>query len=115
MLLMASLMLVQPHPHLDNYDPLPNTPQPPAVEVEVSAPVVQTSYWDAVAECESSGRWDLNEGLFDGGLQFLPSTWDAFKPDGFPDYAYQATREQQIAVAELTQAGSASDPWPNCP
>src|SRR5712691_460669 len=32
--------------------------------------------WVAVARCESGMRWWLNVGSFDGGLQFLPSTWD---------------------------------------
>lgn len=31
---------------------------------------------DRMARCESSGRWFLN-GIFDGGLQFHPRTWNA--------------------------------------
>lgn len=113
---MASLMLTVPSSHLAP-DSLPRTPNPPPEPVVQVLPmrITNEGYWDAVAFCESSGHWDLNVGLYDGGLQFLPSTWTAFKPDGYPDYAYQATREQQIHVAELTQAGSANDPWPNCP
>lgn len=31
---------------------------------------------DAIAACESGYRWHI-DGLFDGGLQFHPSTWTA--------------------------------------
>src|SRR6478672_6841878 len=31
--------------------------------------------WNSVAQCESSGNWSIHTGVFEGGLQFLPSTW----------------------------------------
>src|SRR5205085_6907194 len=35
--------------------------------------------WDAIAQCESLGRWDLNTGNgFWRGLQFTPNTWFAY-------------------------------------
>lgn len=68
--------------------------------------------WDALAECESSGNWATNTGNgFSGGLQFTPSTWAAFGGTGAPE---NATREQQIAVAENVQAGQGWGAWPSC-
>ena len=70
--------------------------------------------WAAVAECESSGRWHINVGLFDGGLQFLPSTWWGFGGGEYATYAYQATRRQQIDIAERVLAVQGPQAWPNC-
>ena len=56
--------------------------------------------WARLAECESGGDWDYNGAdVFDGGLQFHPGTWSAYRPRGHPRYAWQATPLQQIAVA----------------
>lgn len=82
-----------------------------------SVPSVPTgSVWDAVAGCESGGRWDYNGSSgYDGGLQFDPGTWADNKFSGYPDYAYQATREQQIAVAEKVLSESTwAQQWPAC-
>ncbi|MDO5671027.1 MAG: DUF3235 domain-containing protein, partial [Corynebacterium sp.] len=51
---------------------------------------------------------------YHGGLQFSPSTWRAYGGTEFAPYAYQATREQQIAVAERTLAGQGWGAWPAC-
>lgn len=76
--------------------------------------VRRASVWDRLAECESSGRWNLNVGLYDGGLQFHPSTWTAYKLPGYPPYAYQATRGQQIAAAERVLDAQGWGAWPAC-
>ena len=70
--------------------------------------------WEATAQCESSGRWHINTGLFDGGLQFLPSTWIGFGGGEYARYAYQATKKQQIAIAERVLAIQGEKAWPNC-
>ena len=72
--------------------------------------------WGALAECESSGRWGLNVGRFDGGLQFHPDTWREFSDPTDPPYAYQATPERQIEIAtrvsgESGFASSSSAPF----
>lgn len=80
-----------------------------------SAPVVTAgSVWDRLAACESSGNWASTVGTYEGGLQFHPSTWDAYKPSGYPEAAYQASREQQIAVAERVLASQGWGAWPAC-
>ncbi|HEX2028616.1 MAG TPA: transglycosylase family protein [Nitriliruptorales bacterium] len=72
------------------------------------------SMWDRLAVCESSGNWSSSVGMFEGGLQFLPATWDEYKPPGMPDAAHRASREQQIAVAERVLVGQGWEAWPVC-
>lgn len=68
--------------------------------------------WDAVAQCESSGNWAANTGNgFYGGLQFTLSTWQAYGGVGNPA---NASRAQQIAVAERVLAGQGIGAWPVC-
>lgn len=71
--------------------------------------------WDDVAACESGGNWSSNTGNgYQGGLQFSDSTWDAMGGTEFAGSADQATREQQIIVAERTLAEQGWDAWPGC-
>jgi LysM repeat protein len=71
--------------------------------------------WDKLAECESSGRWDINTGNgYYGGLQFYQPTWKGFGGLEFAPRADLATREQQIRVAERTLAGQGWNAWPQC-
>ena len=69
--------------------------------------------WDAVAQCESGGNWHINS-TYDGGLQFHPDTWLAYGGGRYARYAYQASREQQIAIAEKVLAGQGPGAWPKC-
>ncbi|MGI5453607.1 transglycosylase family protein [Streptomyces sp. CA-249302] len=68
-----------------------------------------------IAECESSGRWDVDTGNgFYGGLQFWPSTWEEFGGLKYAPRADLATREQQIAVAREVLAVQGWEAWPSC-
>ena len=68
--------------------------------------------WDAIAQCESGGNWAANTGnSFHGGLQFTQSTWAA---NGGQGQAQNATREQQIAVAERVAQTQGMGAWPHC-
>lgn len=68
--------------------------------------------WDQLAQCESSGKWSTNTGNgFGGGLQFTPSTWKAFGGSGS---AHNASREEQIEVAERVKAEQGMNAWPTC-
>ena len=84
----------------------------------VAAPAANAapdSVWDRVADCESSGNWNINTGNgFSGGLQFTSSTWRAFGGAQFADSANRASREQQIVVAERVLAGQGWGAWPIC-
>lgn len=70
--------------------------------------------WDKVAQCESSSKWNLNVGTFDGGLQFLPSTWSAYGGSQFAPFAYQASRSEQIVIAERVLKAQGWGAWPVC-
>lgn len=68
--------------------------------------------WDAIAQCESGGKWSTSTGNgFSGGLQFTPSTWKAYGGKGSPQ---NASREEQIQVAEKVKDGQGMGAWPVC-
>ncbi|MFC5272593.1 transglycosylase family protein [Brachybacterium sacelli] len=71
--------------------------------------------WDEVAACESGGNWSTNTGNgYYGGLQFSQQTWDAFGGSEYASSADQASKSQQIAVAEKVLAQQGQGAWPNC-
>lgn len=71
--------------------------------------------WDAVAACESGGNWGINTGNgYHGGLQFSPSTWAAYGGTQYAPTADQASKAQQIAIAEKVLAGQGKGAWPVC-
>ncbi|GAA4612085.1 transglycosylase family protein [Saccharopolyspora hordei] len=79
------------------------------------APMANAADWDALAQCESSGNWSTNTGNgYYGGLQFSQSTWAAYGGTQYAKSAHQATREQQIAVAEKVLAAQGANAWPGC-
>ena len=70
------------------------------------------SAWDKLAQCESGGNWSINSGNgYYGGIQFNASTWHAFGGEGLP---HQASRSEQVAVAERTLAAQGWNAWPAC-
>ncbi|BFV61163.1 resuscitation-promoting factor protein RpfA [Kitasatospora sp. CMC57] len=80
-----------------------------------SASAASSSTWDAVAQCESTGNWNINTGNgFSGGLQFTPSTWSAYGGTQYAASADQASKGQQIAVAEKVLASQGPGAWPVC-
>lgn len=120
-------------------DDAPKPPPPPEPEPEPQVQVASTerSRWDQLADCESgnwinggasfetgSARWywgkpgtevpSWGSTTFHGGLQFHPGTWSSFKSDHHPQYAYDATREQQIEVAERVLSAQGWRAWPTC-
>jgi resuscitation-promoting factor RpfA len=73
------------------------------------------SEWDRVAACESGGNWAINTGNgYHGGLQFSQGTWASHGGGEFASSANQATRDQQIAVAERVLATQGRGAWPVC-
>lgn len=125
-------------PSEDEPAPAPTTEQGSEPEPE---PVPPTSsgdgVWYRLADCESgnwidggasfepgSARWNWGApgmtippwgtSLHHGGLQFHPGTWDAYRLDGFPQRAYDASPAQQIAVGERVLAAQSWRAWPTC-
>lgn len=75
--------------------------------------------WDRLAQCETGGVWSANTGNgYGGGLQFAHgpgwSTWRAFGGTEFTADPWDASREQQIVVAERVLARSGWQAWPGC-
>jgi resuscitation-promoting factor RpfB len=71
--------------------------------------------WDAVAGCESGNNWAINSGNgFYGGVQFDFGTWIANGGLKYAPRADLATREEQIAIAEVTRARQGWGAWPVC-
>jgi resuscitation-promoting factor RpfA len=77
-----------------------------------TATAAPDSAWDRLAQCESGGNWRTNTGNgYFGGLQFNLRTWRSHGGSGMP---HQASREQQIAVAERVLASQGWRAWPSC-
>jgi len=77
------------------------------------------SRWDQLAQCEAGGNWAANTGNgFGGGLQFMHqrsySTWLSFGGGEFAPHPWEASREQQIDIAERVLASSGYGAWPGC-
>ncbi|MFI5986685.1 transglycosylase family protein [Streptomyces sp. NPDC051555] len=80
-----------------------------------AASAATASQWDAVAACESGGNWSINTGNgYYGGVQFSSSTWAAYGGKAYASQANQATKAQQIAIAEKVLKGQGKGAWPSC-
>jgi len=78
-------------------------------------PVSNGGTWDALARCEAGGNWTINTGNgFYGGVQFDQSTWERNGGLRYAARADLATREEQIAIAEVTRARQGWGAWPVC-
>lgn len=80
-----------------------------------TASAATASEWDRVASCESGGNWAINTGNgYYGGLQFSSSTWAAYGGKSYAAQANQASKSQQIAIAEKVLKGQGKGAWPHC-
>ncbi|WP_222106501.1 resuscitation-promoting factor [Mycobacterium simulans] len=78
-------------------------------------PVSDGEIWDAIAGCEAGGNWAINTGNgYYGGVQFDQGTWEANGGLRYAPRADLATREEQIAVAEVTRQRQGWGAWPVC-
>ena len=82
----------------------------PEVQASLAArgstdPAPYNSRWDRIAACESGGRWDYppvtnRTGTYSGGLMIWTRAWPAYGGTEFAPQAWQATKAEQIIVAE---------------
>jgi len=79
-------------------------------EREASAGIPD-SFWDRMAQCETGGNWSMVGSRYSGGLGFYNGTWDSFGGREFAARAGQATREQQIIVANRVANGVGLSGW----
>ncbi|MGI9027399.1 MAG: transglycosylase family protein [Candidatus Saccharimonadales bacterium] len=111
--------------------PLPAAPQPvaaapaqstkaakqqPRAQRQAAAPAptgsTNAGVWDRLAQCESGGNWSINTGNgYSGGLQFSQSSWRGVGGSGL---ASQASKEEQIARAQMLQSRQGWGAWPAC-
>jgi len=78
-------------------------------------PVTNGAVWDAIASCESGNNWAINTGNgYYGGLQFDQNTWERHGGLRYAGRADLATREEQIAIATVTQSRQGWGAWPVC-
>lgn len=74
--------------------------------------LARAAMWDRIAKCESGGNWHINTGNgYYGGLQFNMAAW---RSNGGRDFAArpdQASRAQQITVANRYYAKAGTSPW----
>lgn len=83
-----------------------------ATLIPTAANAADGATWDALAQCESGGNWSINTGNgYYGGLQFSLPTWEANGGSGNPA---DASREEQIRVAENVLATQGWGAWPTC-
>ena len=104
--LVAHSVVAPARPSVQRVGAKPGTQVPPARK---------GATWDALATCESSGNWAINTGNgFYGGVQFNQNTWEGHGGLRYAPRADLATREEQIAIAEVTQARQGWGAWPVC-
>jgi uncharacterized protein YabE (DUF348 family) len=78
-------------------------------------PVQNGAIWNAIAACEAGGNWGINNGNgYYGGVQFDQNTWERNGGMRYASRADLATREEQIAIAEVTRARQGWAAWPVC-
>jgi uncharacterized protein YabE (DUF348 family) len=71
--------------------------------------------WEAISGCEAGGNWAINTGNgYYGGVQFDQSTWERNGGLRYAPRADLATREEQMAIADTTQARQGWGAWPVC-
>ncbi|MEU5091430.1 transglycosylase family protein [Streptomyces sp. NPDC021356] len=71
--------------------------------------------WDKVAQCETGGSWSADNGNgYSGGLLLTQDDWEKYGGLSYASSADQASRSQQIAVAEKILADRGPGAWHTC-
>ena len=74
--------------------------------------LARAALWDRIARCESGGNWHINTGNgYYGGLQFNRASWNSNGGRDFAAYPHQASRAEQITVANRYYAKAGTSPW----
>jgi peptidoglycan/LPS O-acetylase OafA/YrhL len=78
--------------------------------VRYSRPMPLEQFWEAIANCETGGDW-TNSGRYAGGLGIFLGSWEAWGGREFAVTPAEASRDQQIVVANRisTQGWSRPD------
>ena len=74
--------------------------------------LARAGMWDRIARCESGGNWRINTGNgYYGGLQFNRASWNSNGGRDFAALPNQASRAEQITVANRYYAKAGTGPW----
>jgi hypothetical protein len=81
-----------------------------------AATTAHTAAWDHIAHCESGGQWHHPPahnriGTFSGGLMIMNSAWRQFGGGRYASAAWQATKGEQIVIAEAILARVGWKAW----
>jgi cell wall-associated NlpC family hydrolase len=88
---------------------------PPTKTTAPAAPAPSGDVWTALAQCSSSGNWAIHPGNgYSGGLAIKTSTWTLFGGRQYAANPQQASRADQITVAQRIVAGQGWKAWPAC-
>jgi len=84
-----------------------------AANTGAAAPAMMNeAMWDKIAQCESGGNWSINTGNgYYGGLQFDIRTWVGSGGGAYAPNASQASKAQQIDIANRVYAQRGLSPW----
>lgn len=87
-------------------------PPPPPPEPRSSPVLPVDSVWRALAQCESGGNWQSDDGNgYYGGLQFDLLSWQEVGGEGYPS---EHPPDLQIEMAERLLARQGWSAWPTC-
>jgi uncharacterized protein YabE (DUF348 family) len=67
--------------------------------------------WDKMAQCETGGKWDATGQTWQGGLGIYFQNWNHYGGRNFAPTAGQATKLQQIIVAERIREDHGWHAW----
>jgi hypothetical protein len=67
--------------------------------------------WDKIAECETGENWRAQGPTYQGGLGIFGQTWKGFGGSEFAQNAGDATKEEQVIVAERIRAKHGFRAW----
>ncbi|MSO78896.1 MAG: hypothetical protein EXQ79_04745 [Acidimicrobiia bacterium] len=76
--------------------------------------IIGTKYdpkWDKIAGCETGGNWGRLKDTYQGGLGIWYGNWSAYGGKAFAKNAGNATKYQQIIVAERIKAEHGFGAW----
>jgi hypothetical protein len=86
----------------------------PVVEAKPHIVFYGTKYdsrWDKIATCETGGNWHAQGPTYQGGLGIFAQTWKGFGGYDFAQNAGDATKLEQIQVAERIRAKHGFRAW----
>ncbi|MGV8846001.1 transglycosylase family protein [Tessaracoccus sp.] len=90
----------------------PAAPSPESSSTGGAINLARADMWDRIARCESTNNWSINTGNgYYGGLQFNLQTWRSVNGQQFAAYPHQASRAEQITVANRLYATRGTQPW----